>query len=258
MSRKNRLLVFAISLTTSLFLCVSITNAAEKGLVAYWPLDGDAKDATGNGNDGTITGATEWVEGVEGQALEFSGGMVDCGNDASLSVSPMSCMFWMRPSENLGPDQPRTNLIYYACGPMFAVKLPPANEPEKPAGSIRAWICGPEPAAATAAHSTQTEWAADQWYHLAMTFDEKELVLYVDGEVQARTLAEKPGEIEPRKTTFTMNGNMVFPGAIDEVKLYDLALSQAEVLALSGLAVEARGKLTSVWGSIKRRASDHQ
>lgn len=42
------------------------------GLVAYYPFNGDAKDYSGNGNDGTINGAT-LVGGVVGQAYSFDG-----------------------------------------------------------------------------------------------------------------------------------------------------------------------------------------
>src|SRR3989344_1354536 len=42
------------------------------GLIAWWKLDGDAKDATGNGHDGTNNGAT-FVDGKVGKAADFDG-----------------------------------------------------------------------------------------------------------------------------------------------------------------------------------------
>jgi len=41
------------------------------GLVGEWHFEGDAKDTSGNGNDGTIYGAT-FVEEVNGKALNFN------------------------------------------------------------------------------------------------------------------------------------------------------------------------------------------
>ena len=65
----NVVVVFVLALSP---LYLNSTDAAEKGLVVYWPLDGDAKDASGNGHDGVIQGA-KWVDGVEGKAAEFDG-----------------------------------------------------------------------------------------------------------------------------------------------------------------------------------------
>ena len=81
-----------------------------------------------------------WVEGIFGEALEFDGatGWVDAGNAPGLAPSPMSCMFWMKPSKELGLDDPRANIVYYALGPMFAFnKTPVADEPLGPPNTIR-------------------------------------------------------------------------------------------------------------------------
>jgi hypothetical protein len=67
------------------------------GLVGEWHFDGDAKDSSGNGNDGKIYGAT-FVDGKFGKALSFNGvdNYVNAGslsqitNDSDWSVS-----FWM-------------------------------------------------------------------------------------------------------------------------------------------------------------------
>jgi len=59
---------------------------SDDGLVAEWHFDEGygsvLKDSSGNGNDGTIYGAT-WVDGKFGKALSFDGvdDYVDCGND---------------------------------------------------------------------------------------------------------------------------------------------------------------------------------
>jgi len=63
---------------------------SDDGLVAEWHFDEGSgsvlKDSSGNGNDGVIYGAT-WVEGKYGKALSFDGvdDYVDCGNGASLN-----------------------------------------------------------------------------------------------------------------------------------------------------------------------------
>jgi hypothetical protein len=47
-------------------------QAQEDGFVAEWHFEGDAKDSSGYGNDGTIYGAT-FVGGKFGKALSFDG-----------------------------------------------------------------------------------------------------------------------------------------------------------------------------------------
>jgi hypothetical protein len=66
--------------------------AEEKGLVGWWKFDeGEgtiAKDSSGKGNDGTIIGATWTKKGKSGSALLFDGkSYVDCGNDKSLDIT---------------------------------------------------------------------------------------------------------------------------------------------------------------------------
>ena len=238
-----------ISLFVPLFLCQGIADAAEPGLIAYWPLDGDAEDATGGGNDGAITGGVQWVEGVQGQAAQFDNGSIDCGNDASLQVSPMSCMFWMKPLRDLAHDDVRINLVYHAKGPMFAYNnFNNQKGLDPPPGIVKVWVDTVGNIAKAEVFTKRTEWEAEVWYHLACTYDEKELVVYVDGVEAGRSPAD--GAIAARTSNFAIGSN-VFPGGVDEVKLYDRALTAGEVVSFGGLAVEPADKLTSAWGDIK-------
>ncbi len=43
------------------------------GLVAYYPLDGNAKDMSGNGNDGEVNGDIVYVDSIMGKAAKFDG-----------------------------------------------------------------------------------------------------------------------------------------------------------------------------------------
>ena len=84
---------------------MNFTDAPNKGvpydrsLVGYWNLNEGsgavAYDSTGNGNNGTLTGAS-WVDGKYGKALTFDGASnkVDCGNNASLRVQNLTVSFW--------------------------------------------------------------------------------------------------------------------------------------------------------------------
>ena len=60
-------------------LLSGVTNAADPNLVGWWRLDESsgttAHDSSGNGNDGTLRGGTQWQpgNGQVGGALEFNG-----------------------------------------------------------------------------------------------------------------------------------------------------------------------------------------
>ena len=55
-----------------IFAGTAVGEISRDGLVAEWHFDGDAKDSSGNGNDGVIYGAT-FVDGIGGKALSFDG-----------------------------------------------------------------------------------------------------------------------------------------------------------------------------------------
>ncbi len=85
-----RQLIYLVSFV--LVMGLTLTNSASAELVGWWKFDdgsgATALDSSGKGNDGTLQGDPQWVEGQFGGALEFdgSGDYVDCGNAASLDI----------------------------------------------------------------------------------------------------------------------------------------------------------------------------
>jgi hypothetical protein len=77
-------------------------------LVGHWKLDEGsgtvAKDASGNGNHGTLEGVPVWVEGVLGRALQFTGDdRVNCGDAANLGLTQgLSITLWVNPADLTG------------------------------------------------------------------------------------------------------------------------------------------------------------
>jgi len=61
----------------ALVLALTLTDPASAGLVAWWRLDDGsgttAIDSSGSGNDGTLNGGAQWVDGQIAGALEFNG-----------------------------------------------------------------------------------------------------------------------------------------------------------------------------------------
>ncbi len=248
----------------SLFACMLVFMVATlgvcadpviiDGLISYWTfdatdIDGDiAKDIFGN-NHGTIIGNPNPVAGKFGEALDFDGidAYVDCGVDDSLNVTTgVTVEAWVK-----GTFMPAWNAI--VC------KRPQERSwfiGADSAGKIDFDVSGDGTSWGLVNHIGKKNVADDQWHHLAGTYDGKIGRVYVDGVLDAE--AGVPGEIKshPVKTTIGATGSTYFTKAIiDEVRIYERALSEAEVtqnMDLSGLAVAGHtNKLTLTWGAVK-------
>jgi hypothetical protein len=96
--KMTRLTIIGISfiIVSFMFAGQSYGEIDPQTVLGAWLLDEGtgniAEDASGNGNDGTLMGAPNWVAGQSGSALGFtgSGTYVDCGNDESLNVGVFS------------------------------------------------------------------------------------------------------------------------------------------------------------------------
>ncbi len=81
-----------IALVISISLSISAAGDREKekgDLVAYYPLDGDAKDHSGYANHGVVHGGAAVTEGKIGQAYSFDGvdDYIDLGNPVQLQLT---------------------------------------------------------------------------------------------------------------------------------------------------------------------------
>ncbi len=200
------------------------TLPASAGLVAAYAFNEGSgttvADASGNGNNGTINGAT-WTTGKFGQALLFNGSsaLVTVNDAASLDLTNgMTLEAWVYPTAVSGWQDviyKETNDIYYLMGSSM-----PANKPAV-GGTF----------ATTAAFGT-TGLPLNTWSHLAGTYDGAMMRLYVNG-VPVGSQAQT-GAIHTSTGPLTIGGgiyyaNQYWAGRIDEVRIYNRALSQAEI-----------------------------
>jgi hypothetical protein len=215
------------------------------GLVAFYALDGDTTDSSGNGNDGTIVGASTFVDGPAGygMAMEFDGeSYVDCGNDASLDVTgPISIALWIRP----GADDPEGQAT--ATAPMAK-----ADGGMSPSWSwqVRYGWNSPQPYMAFTFNTSPRAWAyvgknleRDEWAHIACSHDGTTLKCYLNGE---ETDSTPMGAITSSSTPVLIGSDgwrSDWIGAIDEVAIYDRGLSDEEVLYLAGFRSDVKNLL---------------
>jgi hypothetical protein len=95
-------------------------------------------------------------------------------------------------------------------------------------------------------------------YHVAMTYDGAALKLYVNGNEDAST--PMTGLIQPNTEPFRIGGGappgqnqLFFDGLIDEVQLYDVALSASEIQAIYEYGVLGQCKYCQVYLPLVRK-----
>ncbi len=209
---------------------VTVSNAqTPSGLVAAYGFNegagGQALDATGAGHVGSITGATWTTSGRFGGALSFNGttGQVTVLDAADLDLTTgMTVEAWVYPTALSGW---RTVVMKEAPGTLAYVLYAHDLSP-RPAAYVRV-ASGESTAAGTSAVPLNT------WTHLAATYDGGTLRLHVNGiEVRAQTVT---GGIVVTGGALTIGGNDVwgehFSGRIDEVRIYNRALTAGEIQA---------------------------
>jgi hypothetical protein len=200
------------------------------GLVGAWGFNEASgttvADASGNGNTGTISGATRTTGGKFGGALSFNGtsDWVTVPDSASLDVTTGVTMeAWVRPT---------------AVGSLWRCVL----LKEQPSSLIYALYAGDSTGkAATDVFTTAdkglsggTATPLNAWTHLAATYDGATQRLYVNG-VQVASKAVT-GAIKVSSGALRIGGdaswnNEWFAGLIDEVRVYNRALSATEIQA---------------------------
>jgi chitodextrinase len=197
------------------------------GLVAAYAFDEGAgsstADATGKGHTGTLT-STNWAAGRFGNALSFNGSSslvtVADANDLDLDTA-MTISAWVNPSVL---SNWRTVILKEApSGLSYALY---AHDTARPAAYVNT---GGGDVSADGAQALPV----NTWSHIAATYDGATLRLYVNGsQVGSRAVS---GAMTATASPLRFGGNAVwgefFSGLIDEVRIYNRALTASEIQA---------------------------
>lgn len=239
------------------------------GLVSAWLFDeGSGKvlrDSAGK-NDGTIHGA-KWTDGKFRKALDFDGkdDFVEIPDDKSLHL-PMELTvagwLYIRKGNNHAAWCWKGEGIGW--GPNFSWRCGTRND--------TALIWGRCVEGLEAYFDTANVAGLNKWFHAAQTADGKVMKVYIDGKIA--DITDQPGHAitpgpylvfkgAPVRMGVGLNieniiGNdFYWDGIIDEVAIWDRALSEDEVNKLMKaqlpLSVQLGNKLTTTWGQIKRK-----
>ena len=244
-------------------LCAVFINGSDAidsgDAVAIWLFDVEpeevTEDSSANGNNAQVKGSPKWIDGPFGKALELNGAgdCLDCGNSESLNVTgEITVTAWVRETEGAvsqdiiekweGQGAYPYVIRIRSTGETYFAVYDGANGANLLIGDIR----------------------DDSWHHIAFTkVPGKTIKGYLDGKfVDEEPVGIDPADlsnVESRLFIGSRSGSQdFFEGAIDEVGIFNKALTEDEIknimtrgLAVAGLAVNPGGRLIDTWSGIK-------
>jgi hypothetical protein len=216
-------LVVLVALVTAGWFGYSKYNRGHlpPGLVAHWSGEGKGKDSV-SGNNGVLYGDVGIGPGKVGQAFSFNGkSSYIAAPDTGLPSgnSPRTVMFWMKwQAGAVGNNEP---VVYGGPSGSDAFYVVVINGRLY----IGSWGGGDTPGSTKAADGN--------WHHIGLTHDGTTTRMYVDGHLDA--------QVDVTRTT-TLPGSLYigalpstpdhFKGQVDEVSVYNRALSASEIKAI--------------------------
>ncbi|MCK4552739.1 hypothetical protein KAT80_00870 [Candidatus Pacearchaeota archaeon] len=204
------------------------------GAVSWWKFEGNAQDEIG-GNHGSVNGATLTL-GKFGQAYEFDGSndYVDVGSASSLDVNAVTVMFWAYIYDD--PNDAWNRII--AAPSSFTKKYLITYPTDSSGGSNKRCIIASFGTDGLSPLQTPAEsFPRNSWNHVVMTHDGSNMKIYINGQSQSlSTPSYELGIAAGNVLIGKRQDNICFtPGIIDEVAIFNQALSQEEITALYGL-----------------------
>lgn len=205
------------------------------GLEAYWSFDNVADpvhDDSGNGHNGTVYGPTS-VDGICGKALGFDGqnDYVNFGNAiGNFGTSDFSIVLWLRTNTD-GDETVMGKRVF--CGEHSFWELNMSEGPAQP-GCMLVELYESYPSIHGSFPGNQ-RLDDNQWHLLAITRQGVEAKLYIDGFVDASRSAAKVIDMSNSAPFLMGRGPCIpvhadyFSGDLDEVRIYNRALSDSEM-----------------------------
>ena len=239
---------------------LSFAHAAadfEDTLILYFSFDevdgSTTIDHSKYGNDGTINGNPQLVDGKFGKALKFNGetDWIEVPHDPILTVeNSVTVMAWINAERHTGPNDARWQGI-----------LSKSNNPR----SYSFYTESPSECLHLAAGGGSVcagKIELNKWQHVVGQVDNGTHRYWLNGENVGEYGGKNalPGAADTSPVfvgTSAEGASRLFLGLIDEVRIWNRALTEEEVIAemeigyQRGTAVDPRDKLATTWGTIK-------
>ena len=211
-------------------------------MVGWWPGDGNTNDIIG-GNDGTLLNGATFDTGMVDQAFSLDGvdDVLEVPDDPSLDfgTNDFTVDAWINVDGSLLTPQTEIGIVnknsFYENAPGWTLQLTTWGE-DLPEGefNVTFWM-------------TNLVWPADTyvvtsgdktsgvWHHVAVLREGDTTRLYFDGVLEDETVsADTALDVDNNEPVMigAHSWGPTFPGLIDEVELFDRALTDAEILAI--------------------------
>ena len=222
----------------------------DPSLLGWWTLDeGEgttAVDWSGHGGHGGFVGEPQWVDGYQGSALEFSGSgqYVDCGDEAGAGVTAdFTLAAWVQMTpDNAGQYMGISGKLSRLNGDAdymgFALVRHSTNV-------FRLWVGVGDPENIIGRASSDVAYTDTDWHHVAGIRKGQTNALYVDGVRQAATTTT---DFVPSEQFFYIGRQYSntatprhFKGKIDDVRLYNRALTDTQIAEVMGVDTNLAG-----------------
>lgn len=199
--------------------------------LAYYPLDGNVRDYSGNGYDATLEGAqlTADSRGEPGKAYRFSSGsdIIFVENETSLNFQDqITVAFWVKLD---AVTEESFILSHGSWEERWKVSVTPDKK-------LR-WTI--KTSSATTDLDSSFPLQLNHYYHFAVVYSGYTMELYADDVLDSFLSANGPMSATTKALTFgrkdTGTNGYFLKGSLDEVRIYDKALPPDEIETLGAL-----------------------
>lgn len=229
------ILISAIALLT--FAMTGMAKAVPpSNLVGWWQFEGNANDSSSYRNNGTVVGTINYVTGKIGNAISLdgaSGKYIEVPDANSLDLDTVTLEAWIQISNgDVGSGQRNIVRKGHFGDRTYGLDTVVSGSNRV----LRGWVNVGTTGGATAKIVTgKTNLADGKWHHVAMTYDKSSVKIFVDGSLEG-TFFSATADIYDNNLSVRIGGQnpkdnggaLVFKGLIDEVRIWNVALSPQE------------------------------
>lgn len=225
---------------------------ATGGLIAHYKFDGDFKDSSGKGNDGTKSGnVTIAAGGAIGQCAEFKGGHLAVAAKPVLNLGKQyTISTWVVMDDAVKTENSISPIVIKQADDsgytVYEAYIVGAHDAQL---SVTTMVNNGTFGDGIGTGGVFSEQLSEKWTHLVFKGDGNKFYIYVDGkltnqqdiygEPSERMIASSSG---PVKIGANLAGEF-FNGKMDDLRLYNTALSEEEIVALYNLGGAYKNKI---------------
>jgi Concanavalin A-like lectin/glucanases superfamily len=239
--KRIKLLVGIASAALAMMTTTQAQSFLTNGLVAYYPLDSNASDITGNGNNGSIIGSGITFStnrfGVPSSACSFdgTGSYIQINQTSGMTnITKRTISAWINMTGQSTISCCAADVIskYDQLNGSFGLRVD-GTLGWKPSFFLRdtngTWL-----------ESSATTFASNQWFHIVATWDGTNAYLFQNGQIQSSVATTSIPAWGNSSLRIGRHGGdsgnslqyYMFNGQIDDLRIYNRALSASEVSAL--------------------------